>query len=100
MSSKTAAKTTAKTTAPEQAGQVDIHLSKPIDIDGAKVSVLTMREPTVGDQVAASEQGGSDSAMVEVNLIANLCTVSPADIMGMSLRDYKKVKEAFMGFID
>lgn len=74
-----------------------ISLSKPLDIDGAKVSELTMREPTVGDQLAASEAGGS-AAVQEINLIANLCQVSPGDIKKLPLRDYKKVQDAFMGF--
>lgn len=76
---------------------VKIELSRPLDIDGAKVSTLTMREPTVADQLAASEGGGSD-AVQEINLVANLCQVTPADIKKLPLRDYKKVQGALVGF--
>ncbi|MDA3922767.1 MAG: phage tail assembly protein [Salinisphaera sp.] len=76
-----------------------IELSRPLDIDGAAVSSLSMREPTVDDQIVASEMKGS-AAIQEVHMIANLCDVAPADIRSLSLRDYRKLQEAFVGFTD
>lgn len=81
-----------------QADYVDIVLAKPIDIDGAKVSTLRMREPTVSDQLVADEMRGSDAAK-EINTLANLCQVSPDDVKKLTLRDYKKLQTAFMGFL-
>ena len=77
--------------------QVQILLSKPLDIDGTKVSTLTMREPTVNDQLIAAESGSTD-AMQEVAIMANLCMVSTADIRKMSLRDYRKLQTAYVAF--
>jgi hypothetical protein len=78
---------------------VDIELSKPIDVDGAKVSALRMREPTVQDQLAMDEMKGSE-ANKELTMFANLCNVAPGDIKQLTLRDYKKVQKVFLAFLD
>lgn len=80
-------------------GRVAIKLSKAVDIDGAQIQVLHMREPTVADQLLVEEMKGSEAAK-EVMLFANLCEWSPEDIKRLSLRDYKEVQQAFSGFID
>lgn len=80
-------------------GRVAIRLSRALDIDGAQVQVLHMREPTVADQLLVEEMKGSEAAK-EVMLLANLCEWSPEDIKRLSLRDYREVQQAFSGFID
>jgi hypothetical protein len=84
--------------AEADAGFVDVELSRPMDIDGAQVKALRMREPTVADQLASEEMKGSDSAK-EIAMLANLCEVSPDDIKRLTLKDYKKLQAAFLGFI-
>jgi hypothetical protein len=84
--------------AQADAGFVDVELSRPIVIDGAQVKALRMREPTVADQLASEEMKGSDSAK-EIAMLANLCEVSPDDIKRLTLKDYKKLQAAFLGFI-
>ncbi len=79
-------------------GFVDVELSRPLDIDGAKVTKIRMREPTVGDQLTADEYKGGDAAK-EIFTMSNLCQVAPEDLKKMSLRDYKKLQAAFLGFI-
>lgn len=79
-------------------GFVDVELSRPLEIDGAKVTKLRMREPTVADQLASEEMKGSDSAK-EIAMLANLCEVSPDDIKRLTLKDYKKMQAAFLGFL-
>lgn len=79
-------------------GFVDIALSRSIEIDGAKISTLRLREPTVADQLAADEYKGGDAAK-EIFTMANLCQVAPNDLKKLTLRDYKKLQEAFLGFI-
>lgn len=77
---------------------VDVNLSRAIEIDGANIRTLRMREPTVADQLAADELKGSDAAK-ELMTIANLCQITPDDLKKLGLRDYKKLQEAFLGFI-
>lgn len=76
----------------------DIALSKAITIDGAVVKALRMREPTVADQLAMDKAGGSD-AEKEISMIAMLCMVTPADLHQLTLKDYRKVQAAFVGFL-
>ena len=83
----------------DKANTVDIELSKPITIDGAQVKALRMREPTVGDQLAVDKMGGTD-AEKEIATLAALCMLKPADLHQLSLRDYKKVQAAYLGFLD
>lgn len=87
----------AKKVEPADAGHVDIELSRPIEIDGAQLTALRMREPTVADQLILEDMKGSDAAK-EVALVANLCEVTPDDIKRLTLRDYRKVQKAFSGF--
>lgn len=82
----------------QAAGFVDVVLSRPLEIDGAKVTKLRMREPLVADQLAADEFKGGDAAR-EIFTLANLCEVAPDDIKRLTLKDYKKLQGAFLGFI-
>ena len=79
-------------------GKAEIMLSRPLEISGAKVNVLTMREPTVNDQLASEASTGTDGEK-DVNYMANLCMVTPDDIKRLPLKDFQRVKEAFLGFL-
>lgn len=83
----------------ENSSSVDIGLAKAITIDGASVKALRMREPTVADQLAVDKMGGTD-AEKEIATLAALCMVAPKDLHQLSLRDYKKVQAAYLGFLD
>lgn len=78
-------------------GSVTVTLAKGITVDQAKIMALTLREPTVADQIAAQEVKAS-AAVQEVALIANLATITPAEVQAMTLRDYRRVQEALIGF--
>jgi hypothetical protein len=80
-------------------GSLTIQLSKPLEVNGAQLQELTMREPTLDDQVASNEVRGSD-VVKEITLFANLCTVAPADLRRLKLRDYMRLQAAFGNFID
>ncbi len=82
-----------------QTGPQQITLTKEIEIDGTKVKALVMREPTVGDQLAAQRSApDGDEVMAEINLIANLCMLSAADVQKLAVRDFKKVQKVLVGF--
>jgi hypothetical protein len=80
-------------------GSVTITLSRPLEVNGATLRELTLREPTLDDQVASNEARGSD-VVKEITLFANLCTVTPADLRRLKLRDYMRIQAAFGNFID
>lgn len=79
--------------------RINITLKKGADIEGAKVKVLTMREPTVQDNLAMDAIKGSD-AIKEITYFANLCQVSPEDIKKLTQRDYGRLQKAYQNFID
>lgn len=78
-------------------GSFNITLRKPLQTNGASVGFLRMREPTVADQLAANK--GSDAER-ETSMVANLCSVTPAEIRSLTLRDYRRVQEALVGLSD
>lgn len=77
----------------ESDGFADITFAKPAKINGESVASVRMREPTVGDLKAA--QVVKDDAAREVALFANLCECAPADIDGLTLRNYTRMQKAF-----
>jgi hypothetical protein len=79
-------------------GFADVALSRGVEIAGAKVQALRMREPTVGDQLAIDKIQGD--AAKEMALFANLCELTPDDLKKLSLKDYRRLQQAFAGFID
>jgi hypothetical protein len=91
-------KTEAKILTPGD-GFVDVKLSRPVEVAGVKTDTLRMREPTVRDQEAAGAIQGSDATR-EITTLANLCEISPDDVRGMSMRDYKRLQSAYVSFID
>lgn len=76
----------------------EIKFERGFDRNGATVKTVTMREPTVEDQLTAQETAKS-TARAEVMIIANLCECAPAEITSLSLRDYGKLQEAYAGFM-
>jgi len=80
-------------------GYADIQLSRPLNIGGAKLAALRMREPTVADQLVLDKMSGSD-AEKEIALMSNLCEQAPQDFQVLPLRDYRRVQVAFKGFQD
>lgn len=79
-------------------GYVDVPLSRPIDIAGAQVTTLRVREPRVADQLAMENTKGGNGAQ-EVTLFANLCEVTPDEIKRLPLRDFKRIQKAFLAFL-
>lgn len=78
-------------------GSLTIALAR--GVAGALSKTVTMREPTVGDQIAVSAMPGSDAAK-EVALFANLCEVTPEEIKGLTMRDYTRLQQGYRVFFD
>jgi hypothetical protein len=81
----------------ENDGGAVITLASPAVIHGEEVKVLRMREPRGVDLKAAQNAKGSDADR-EFRLFANLLEVSPADIENLTLRNLRRVQEAFKFF--
>lgn len=80
-------------------GGVDVELFTGISISGVKTKTVRMREPTVADQESAAAIQGNDATR-EIVTFANLCQVTPDEIRALTMRDYKRLQEGYLAFID
>lgn len=77
---------------------ITIDLAYPIDVAGAKLKALRMRRPTVNDMLVSDATKGGDAAK-ELAMFSALTEQAPEDLRKLDLADYKKVQEAFKGFL-
>lgn len=75
-----------------------IELKFPITIDGTKVSVLQLRRPKVRDMLGV-EKGAQNDAEKEIHLFANLCEITPEQILELDMADYAGLQKAYQGFL-
>lgn len=76
-------------------GSLTVTLVRGLEISGAPVTALTLREPSLDDQLVSQKVG--DNAEAEVALIANLAEVAPGDLRTLKMRDFLRLQEA-LGF--
>ena len=74
-----------------------IELDFPIEISGVEVSHLVMRRPKLRDDLAAAKSGGGDEDKA-VQLVANLCEVTPEDLMELDAVDWTKLEKQVQDF--
>lgn len=81
-------------------GSLTIELAgKGMTVSGAPVTSVTMREPTVDDELTVQEMSAS-GAQKELHLFANLCEVAPDDVRSLSMRNYRRLQRGYSGFMD
>lgn len=74
-----------------------IELDFPIEISGVEVKQFIMRRPKVRDEVAFTKQKGDDADKT-LQLIANLCEVTPEDLLELDSSDFAKLEAQFQDF--
>ncbi|MEX3924414.1 phage tail assembly protein [Paraburkholderia sp. BR10936] len=80
-------------------GSINITLSRAITVNSATLGYVTMREPSVNDHLVGRRTAGTEEDK-EIALFGNLCTLTPADIGNVKLRDYVRMQEAYACFTD
>jgi hypothetical protein len=75
-----------------------ITLEYPFDFEGQTITALTLRRPTVGDNLAVQKAAATDAER-EIRLLANLAEVTPETIHRMDLKDYGKLQSALASFL-
>lgn len=81
-----------------QEDRIVITLARPFDVNGAKLTTITMREPTLKDQRLAAAIEGSDVER-EVKIFANLTEVSTQDLDRLPLKSYVRLQRAYVLFL-
>ncbi len=75
-----------------------IKLAHPIKTATQLLTELTMRRPKVRDRLAVDKAFTNDGER-EINMLANLCSVTPDDIAEMDLADYVTLQREFQDFL-
>ncbi|HHW4682637.1 MAG TPA: phage tail assembly protein [Xylella sp.] len=83
----------------EEQGYVRITLVSPVNINGTAVHQVRMREPTAGDLKRAFSLPGNESER-ELRIFSNLMEITPEELEAFSLRNYKRLQEAFQVFTE
>ena len=88
--------TTAKS--PQHGPSITIRLSYPVTHDGKSISELTLRRPTVADQLASVE-GGGGVAGIELRMVSMLSGVPVDALHAMDFGDYMKIQAALRDLV-
>ncbi|MFK4764551.1 phage tail assembly protein [Desulfobaculum sp. SPO524] len=75
-----------------------ITLDHPVTWQGQEIAALDMRRPKVRDVAANEERKGTD-VQKEISLFADLCEVSVDVLEDMDMADYRKLQQAYTGFL-
>jgi hypothetical protein len=65
---------------------------------GQEIAALDMRRPKVRDVAANEERKGTD-VQKEISLFADLCEVSVDVLEDLDMADYRKLQQAYTGFL-
>lgn len=79
---------------------VTIKLSTPITVLDIRTETLHLRTPTVRDLRACQQAHPNDEVAVDAMLFASLASVTAADIQGLSLKDYERVKSGYFRLVE
>ncbi|ECA8972920.1 phage tail assembly protein [Salmonella enterica subsp. enterica serovar Omuna] len=71
-----------------------VTLSRPFEINGAKVETITVREPKLRDRILFSKDKG-DVEEKTARMLARLANLNIEDIYALPSCDYMKMEEAF-----
>jgi hypothetical protein len=73
-------------------------LEYPFEFEGQTIKTLSLRRPTVADNLAVQKAAATDAER-EIRLLANLAEVTPETIHRMDLKDYGKLQSALASFL-
>lgn len=76
-----------------------ITLSTPATIKDVKVEKLNLRTPTVRDLRACQKMHPNDELEQDAMLFCSLAEIGPADLQGLSLKDYERVKSGYFRLV-
>jgi len=78
--------------------RIKLDLKHAIDIDGVKTAQLHIRRPKVRDMLSV-EKSTQNDAEKEINLFANLCELTPEQLLELDMADYAKLQKTYQSFL-
>lgn len=79
---------------------VIITLSTPSELNGVKSDKIVMRSPTVREVRACQQANPTDELAVDAMLFSSLATIGENDLMGLTLKDYQRVKTGYFRMVE
>ncbi|MEW4338496.1 phage tail assembly protein [Chromobacterium vaccinii] len=79
--------------------QEKVKLTSAVELNGVKTDTLTMREPTVGDQLSARKVAGADDGEYELHMFASVLGCAPSDLHQLTLFDYGELQKAWFRLV-
>ncbi|MFK7700172.1 phage tail assembly protein [Pseudomonas caspiana] len=79
---------------------VTITLSTPSEMNGVKSDKIVMRSPTVREVRACQQAHPNDELAVDAMLFASLASIGENDLMGLTLKDYERVKSGYFRMVE
>ncbi|WP_404938402.1 phage tail assembly protein [Pseudomonas atacamensis] len=70
---------------------VTVTMKGAVNIGGVVTDRVTMRAPTVRDDLAAVAAGKGDSSVYELNLLCSLLEATEPELKAFSMRNYKRL---------
>ncbi|MFK7701737.1 phage tail assembly protein [Pseudomonas caspiana] len=79
---------------------VTITLSTPSEMNGVKSDKIVMRSPTVREVRVCQQAHPNDELAVDAMLFASLASIGENDLMGLTLKDYERVKSGYFRMVE
>ncbi|WP_047238340.1 phage tail assembly protein [Chromobacterium subtsugae] len=76
-----------------------VKLTSAITLNGVKTDTMTMREPTVGDQLSARKVAGADDGEYELHMFASVLGCAPSDLHQLTMFDYAELQKAWFRLV-
>lgn len=83
----------------DEKGRIIVDLRTGFNQNGTQIKIIAMREPTVNDQLVAEKMIKVSDAEREIKVFSNLCEISPDEVKSLTMRDFKKLQEAYLNFL-
>ncbi|MDE4537667.1 phage tail assembly protein [Pseudomonas sp. ITEM 17296] len=76
-------------------GRAVVSLSVPLDVYGEARQALTMRSPTVSEDLMVGLQVGDNDEQRELLMLGSLCELTEDQLTALQVRDYKRLQRAY-----
>ncbi|SMF59226.1 MULTISPECIES: phage tail assembly protein [unclassified Pseudomonas] len=78
-----------------EGGRAVVSLSVPLDVYGEVRKALTMRCPTMREDVMVAHQAGDNDEQRELLMLGSLCELTEDQLTALQVRDYRRLQRAY-----
>ncbi len=78
-----------------EGGRAVVSLSVPLEVYGEVRQALTMRCPTVREDLMVAHQAGDNDEQRELLMLGSLCELTEDQLTALQVRDYRRLQRAY-----